>query len=305
MRHVATLSYNVQLGRGNVQRVHIRRQSHVGLLGPVGPDERVDLDAVDVVHVLQSSSDLRLGRSWTGQPLVPTVRGCLLDIDDEYQSVVLLNLLHRAFGVEGEHKDAGRIQAHLILQPGSASQHPGRVTRLTETDLRWYFGFRARDRVFGRWKLVVKRTLWTLCELTYIENRPQQSALNATHMKAKWDVFTPLRAAFAAASALPFFSAAPLPADLAAAVLQSVQPAATTRETHAFPLTRPLAPLYVGRLAVVDWRGKARWYEGGQFSETMRFVFPVGLMKLNFVPGWCAQELSALAHFRASVSPYR
>ena len=66
---------------------------------------------------------------------------------------------------------------------------------------------------------MVKRTLWTLCELTYIEHRPQQSALNATHMKARWEVFTPLRAALRRRVVLPFLSA-PLPAALGAAGLQ-------------------------------------------------------------------------------------
>jgi hypothetical protein len=262
MRHVTLLSYNVQLGRRNVQRVDVRRQSYVRLLGPVGPDEGIDLDAFDIVHVPESSSDLRLGRPCGGQLCSSGPGVHLLDIDDEHQRIVLLNLLHRTFGVEWEHQNAGRVQARLFLDPTSALPRIGRGTRLTETDLRWYFGFRAKDRVFGRWKLVVKRTLWTLCELTYIENRPQQSALNAAHMKARWDVFTPLRAAFAAALALPFLSAAPLPADLASAVCNQYR--GTRRRSR---LTLSLRLALWRHCALNNWRWwiqgtGSRWYWG-------------------------------------------
>jgi len=117
MRHVTLLSYNVQLGRRNVQRIDVRRQSYVRLLGPVGPDEGIDLDAFDIVHVPESSSDLRLGRPCGGQLCSSGPGVHLLDIDDEHQRIVLLDLLHRTFGVEREHQNAGRVQARLFLDP--------------------------------------------------------------------------------------------------------------------------------------------------------------------------------------------
>jgi len=72
-------------------------------------------------------------------------------------------------------------------------------------------------RVFGRWKVVVKRTFFTLCELTY--KKIQASATCAERLYKREGIMrkggyhTPLRAAFAAALALPFFSPdLPLPA---------------------------------------------------------------------------------------------
>jgi hypothetical protein len=71
-------------------------------------------------------------------------------------------------------------------------------------------------------------------------------------------VFTPLRAALAAALALPFLSAV-LPAALEAAGLQSAWSASQRgqqcSETHALPSIRPLAPLCVERLVSVNSRG--------------------------------------------------
>lgn len=44
-------------------------------------------------------------------------------------------------------------------------------------DLRGYLGARESVRVFGRWKLVLVRTLRTLCELTCSEERGRQNSL--------------------------------------------------------------------------------------------------------------------------------
>jgi len=54
------------------------------------PDEGVDLDSVDVIEFLQGLLNLGL----VG-----------LDVDDENECVVLLNLLHCAFGVERVHNN--------------------------------------------------------------------------------------------------------------------------------------------------------------------------------------------------------
>lgn len=62
------------------------------------PDEGVDLDGINVVEVLEGLLDLALVR---------------LDVDNEDESVVLLNLLHGALGVERVDDDLGRIEAGL------------------------------------------------------------------------------------------------------------------------------------------------------------------------------------------------
>lgn len=63
------------------------------------PDESVDLDSVDIVQLLESDLDL---------PLVG------FDVDDEDQGVVLLNLLHRALGVERVEDDLVRVEASAM-----------------------------------------------------------------------------------------------------------------------------------------------------------------------------------------------
>jgi hypothetical protein len=68
---------NGEFGSGNVESVDIGGQAGKGLLCAVRSDEGVDLDAVDIVLLLQSSGDLAL----VG-----------LDVDDEDERVVLLNL---------------------------------------------------------------------------------------------------------------------------------------------------------------------------------------------------------------------
>lgn len=119
------LLYNVQLVGSNVQRVNVRRQPHIRLLRSIGPNQGVDLDAVDIVHFLQSSPDLRLGRSWVrSASFTLHITEYELDVDDEDQGIVLLNLLHRAFGVERKQEDARRVQARLFLSLMSASHRP-------------------------------------------------------------------------------------------------------------------------------------------------------------------------------------
>lgn len=63
------------------------------------PDKGVDLDGVNIVELLQSLLDLTL---------VGT------DIDDEDESVVLLNLLHGALSVERVDDDLVLIEAWLM-----------------------------------------------------------------------------------------------------------------------------------------------------------------------------------------------
>jgi hypothetical protein len=72
------LSLNkVELGGGNVESIDIGGEARESLLGAVWSDEGVDLDALHVVLLLESGSDLAL----VG-----------LDIDDEDEGVVLLDL---------------------------------------------------------------------------------------------------------------------------------------------------------------------------------------------------------------------
>jgi hypothetical protein len=68
------------------------------MLGYAVPDHGVDLDSVHVVQLLEGLLDL---------PLVG------LDINDEDKGVVLLDLLHRALGVERVDDDLSGIEAGL------------------------------------------------------------------------------------------------------------------------------------------------------------------------------------------------
>jgi len=67
----------VELGGGNVESVDIGGEAGESLLRAVGADESVDLDARDVVLLLEGSGDLAL----VG-----------LNVDDEDEGVVLLDL---------------------------------------------------------------------------------------------------------------------------------------------------------------------------------------------------------------------
>lgn len=64
------------------------------------PDQGVDLDAVNVVELLQSALDLSL----VG-----------LDVDHEDEGVVLLDLLHGALSVQGVDNDLVLVQAGLVV----------------------------------------------------------------------------------------------------------------------------------------------------------------------------------------------
>lgn len=70
---------------GNLKSVEVGSQSNVSLLPTVRSDKGVDLGSLDVVELLNSILDV---------PLVG------LDVNDEDQSVVLLNLLHSRLSVE-------------------------------------------------------------------------------------------------------------------------------------------------------------------------------------------------------------
>lgn len=90
---------NRQLRSSNIKRIDIGGQPSESLLGTIWPDEGVDLDAVHIVKLLERSLDL-------------TLVG--LDIHDEHQGVVLLNLLHRRFGVERVDDDLVVVETGLM-----------------------------------------------------------------------------------------------------------------------------------------------------------------------------------------------
>jgi hypothetical protein len=73
-----------ELGGGNVERIDISGQAGECLLCAVGSDEGVDLDAADVVLLLEGSGNLAL----VG-----------LDVDDEDEGVVLFDLLRVSLGM--------------------------------------------------------------------------------------------------------------------------------------------------------------------------------------------------------------
>ena len=89
----------------NVQSIHIRCQPHVRLLVPVRPDERVDLRHLDIVHPLDRLLDLVLGRP---------------HVAHENKGVVLFNLLHGGFRVQGELENGEDIRAAGLAGGGSA-----------------------------------------------------------------------------------------------------------------------------------------------------------------------------------------
>ena len=79
------------------------------------PDQGVDLDDIDLVERLERLLDLGLVR---------------LDVDQEDQGVVLLDLLHRALGVERVDDDlvlvqAGRVRDGLAQVLGRARELQG------------------------------------------------------------------------------------------------------------------------------------------------------------------------------------
>lgn len=64
----------------------VRSQANVSLLEPVGTDEGVDLDQVDLVKGLDGGSDVAL---------------VSLEVDDESEGVVVLDLLHGGLSAQG------------------------------------------------------------------------------------------------------------------------------------------------------------------------------------------------------------
>jgi len=90
---------NGQLGSSDIESIDISGQASKSLLGAIGTDQSVDLDAIDIVLLLEGSSDL-------------TLVG--LDVDDEDEGVVLFDLLHGGLGVEGVDEDLASIEAGLV-----------------------------------------------------------------------------------------------------------------------------------------------------------------------------------------------
>lgn len=78
------------------------------------PDEGVDPNGVHVVRLLQGLLDLTLVR---------------LAVNNEHKSVDLLDLLHRALGVQGEQKHLVRVSARSV---GGALARVFRVARETQ-----------------------------------------------------------------------------------------------------------------------------------------------------------------------------
>merc|ERR1719473_182719 len=89
----------------------IRGQTHVSLLLSVRADESVDAHKIDVVHALDSSSDLTL----VGE-----------QVDDEGESVVVLNLLHGRLSAQRKPDDT--VLVHLVPVGGALALVLG-VTR--------------------------------------------------------------------------------------------------------------------------------------------------------------------------------
>jgi len=132
---------NAQLGRCNVQSIHIGRELGISLLGAVWSDESVDLDGVDIIHFLDGCLDLWL----VG-----------FDVDNEHEGVVLLNLLHCALSVERVEEDLGGIETSIILDSlarvlGRAAQLEslGAVERSRQSDLLHFVRVDAFERAFG------------------------------------------------------------------------------------------------------------------------------------------------------------
>jgi hypothetical protein len=90
---------NTQLRRRDIQRIHIRRQPRIRFLAPIRPYQRVDLHTLHIIQRLNRLLDLSLIR---------------LDIHDEHERVVLLDLLHRRFGVERVHDDLVVVESGCV-----------------------------------------------------------------------------------------------------------------------------------------------------------------------------------------------
>ena len=90
---------NAQLRSRNIQSIDISSQSRKCLLRSIRSDQGVDLHCVDIIQFLQCLLDLSL----VG-----------LDIHDEYQCVVLLDLLHGTLGVERVDDDLVGIETGCV-----------------------------------------------------------------------------------------------------------------------------------------------------------------------------------------------
>ena len=90
---------------GNIEGIEIFGKFHVRLLEAAGGDEGVDLVGLDAVEVLDGGLDLSL----VG-----------LDVDDEDQSVRILDEFHGRFGGEGVLDD-GELVEGVLLGGGAGS----------------------------------------------------------------------------------------------------------------------------------------------------------------------------------------
>jgi hypothetical protein len=97
MKPICTLNETRQKGTsgthlvGNVEGIHVGMKTNVSLLLAVRSDQGVDAESIHVVQLLDGFLDL-------------TLVG--LDVDEEDESVVVLNLLHGVFRVQRLKKDA-------------------------------------------------------------------------------------------------------------------------------------------------------------------------------------------------------
>lgn len=88
-----------ELVGSDVESVNIGSKAGVGLLAAVRSDQGVDLEAVNVVKLLEGKLDLSL----VG-----------LDVNDEDEGVVLLHLLHGALSVERVDDNLVLIETRLV-----------------------------------------------------------------------------------------------------------------------------------------------------------------------------------------------
>jgi hypothetical protein len=88
-----------QLRGSDIKSIDIRRQSRESLLSSIRANQSVDLNAVNIIQLLQRSLNLAL----VG-----------LDIHDKNQRVVLLDLLHGGLGVERVHDDLVVVETGLV-----------------------------------------------------------------------------------------------------------------------------------------------------------------------------------------------
>ena len=117
----------------NVKRINVPWQANVSLLGSIGPDQCVDLLSRDLIQPVDSHLNLAL----VG-----------LGIDDEYQCVVVFDLLHCRLSGEWELEDSMLVKAghvcNAAMEVRQVSRHSaGRVT-MVRIRL-FFFFFESRD----------------------------------------------------------------------------------------------------------------------------------------------------------------